>query len=106
MTVPLAKVLRVLLDEPRQQHYGLEIMHKTGLPSGSCYPIFRRLEGAAWVESSWEQLDGREPGRPRRRYYTLTGEGVSLARHALAEMHSLSAEGPRLGTLRPLRGGT
>jgi PadR family transcriptional regulator, regulatory protein PadR len=83
ITIPVARVLRELLDDPSQPMYGLDLMRATGLKSGSMYPLLRRLQVAEWVTDSWEQLQGNE-ARPRRRYYQLTTEGVELARLALA----------------------
>lgn len=77
-------VLRVLLDHPLQQHYGLELSKAAGLPSGSLYPILARLEQNGWLASDWEQVDLHEAGRPRRRYYELTREGAVGAEEALA----------------------
>jgi DNA-binding PadR family transcriptional regulator len=39
------------------------------------------------LDSSWEQVDPREQGRPRRRYYRLNANGTSLARDALAKAY-------------------
>lgn len=101
ITVPTARVLRALLEEPAEAHYGLDVMHRAGLASGSLYPILRRLEVAEWVKSTWEQVDAAEAGRPRRRYYTLTGEGVERARQALAELSQLTSPSSLVGRLRP-----
>jgi DNA-binding PadR family transcriptional regulator len=62
--------------------YGLDIVATTGLPSGTVYPTLARLKKSGLVKASWEdqRLAERE-GRPRRRYYRLTGEGA----RALAE---------------------
>jgi PadR family transcriptional regulator, regulatory protein PadR len=84
MTLQTQAVLRVMLDHPLQEHYGLEISKAAGLPSGSLYPILARLERAGWISSDWEQVDAHEAGRPRRRYYTLTPDGAEMAEQALA----------------------
>lgn len=64
------------------QGYGFEIMRATDLPSGTVYPILRRLEDGGLVESRWEDPGAaHEKGRPPRRYYRPTGPG----REALAE---------------------
>jgi PadR family transcriptional regulator PadR len=76
------RVLRALLDSPTTDHYGLEIMKATGLKSGSLYPILRRLEEAGWIEGRWEEIDPKSEGRPRRRLYRLTPEGLTNARAA------------------------
>ncbi|MGW2219806.1 PadR family transcriptional regulator [Nonomuraea sp. NPDC001684] len=83
MTMPTMLVLRALLEDPTRAMYGLEICAAAGLPSGTIHPILARLEGFDWLESSWEELDPREEGRPRRRYYRFTPDGAQLARQAL-----------------------
>ena len=84
MTLPTQLVLRTLLAEPTQEMYGLEICTEAGLPSGTIHPILARLEGLGWIESRWEDIDSREEGRPRRRYYKMTEDGIEYARIALA----------------------
>jgi PadR family transcriptional regulator, regulatory protein PadR len=62
--------------------YGFDLMRVTELPSGTIYPILRRLEASGLVRSRWEEDDtAQSEGRPRRRYYAPTAEG----RAALAE---------------------
>ncbi|MEU1725110.1 helix-turn-helix transcriptional regulator [Nonomuraea sp. NPDC005692] len=83
MTMPTMLVLHALLEDPARAMYGLEIRSAAELPSGTIHPILARLEGFGWLESSWEELDPREEGRPRRRYYRFTSDGAQLARQAL-----------------------
>ena len=85
MTVQTQAVLRVLLDDPLGEHYGLEIAQAAGLRSGSLYPILARLEREGWATSDWEQVNQRQVGRPRRRYYTLTPDGAVWAEQALVD---------------------
>jgi PadR family transcriptional regulator, regulatory protein PadR len=85
MTVQTQAVLRVLLDDPQGEHYGLEVAKAAGLASGSLYPILARLEQAGWVNSAWEEIDERAAGRRRRRYYSLTPDGTVWAQQALAD---------------------
>ena len=58
-----------------------------------------RLERLGWVESRWEDVDPSEAGRPVRRYYRLTTDGVELARDGLARAYR-----PRTGSVSPLPG--
>jgi PadR family transcriptional regulator, regulatory protein PadR len=88
MTIPTQLVLRVLLEEPTKERYGLEVCELAGLPSGTIHPILARLENAGWLTSRWEDVDPREQGRPRRRYYQLTPDGTALARNALARSYT------------------
>ena len=85
MTIPTLRVLAALIADPVTEHYGLELCHAAGLPSGSVYPILARLETAGWVVGSWEDIDEAAEGRRRRRYYRLNGKGLERARAALAE---------------------
>jgi PadR family transcriptional regulator, regulatory protein PadR len=84
MTLTVQLVLRALLNDPSREMYGLQICTAAGLPSGTIHPILARLEGVGWLESRWEQADPHAQGRPRRRYYRLTGAGAEQARGALA----------------------
>ena len=87
---PLARLTPATVDvldalvRDRGGIWGLQIVSSTGRPSGSVYPILERLERAGWVESEWEDNPAR-PG-PRRRVYTLTGEGRVAAAEAVARM--------------------
>jgi PadR family transcriptional regulator PadR len=87
MTASVLKVAAALLADPAAERYGLQLIHDTGLPSGTLYPILVRLERAGWVESRWEELDPVAEGRPARRYYRLTPDGTAHARREIALMH-------------------
>ena len=87
MTLPTQLVLRALLSEPGVERYGLEIGDEAGLPSGTIHPILARLERLGGVESRWEDVDPREAGRPARRYYRLTTDGIEGARDGLARAY-------------------
>ena len=88
MTQTTQAVLRVLLADPHADVYGLEIGTSTGLPSGTIHPILARLENLGWVRSDWEDIDPKAEGRPRRRSYRISDEGLAAARQALAEAHA------------------
>jgi DNA-binding PadR family transcriptional regulator len=83
-TYPTALVLQALLDG---RHYGFDIMEATGLPSGTVYPILRRLNAEGAARSRWER-DGvaRQEQRPPRRYYELTAGGSALARESIERL--------------------
>jgi PadR family transcriptional regulator PadR len=65
-------------------------MHATALPSGTVYPILRRLEAQGCVRSQWEP-DGaaRHEHRPPRRYYELTSQGRDVADEAASKYRAL-----------------
>src|SRR5690348_16610770 len=87
MTIPTQLVLEVLLADPARELYGVEIGEQAGLRSGTVHPILARLEGVGWLQSRWEDIDPRTEGRPPRRYYGLTADGVPAAQSALARAH-------------------
>ncbi|MCW2902225.1 MAG: PadR family transcriptional regulator [Streptosporangiaceae bacterium] len=63
----MQQVLDLLADG--QERHGYEIMTRTGLKSGAVYPILTRLMERGALVARWEEVDPRELGRPRRRYY-------------------------------------
>jgi DNA-binding PadR family transcriptional regulator len=77
-------VLALLLESPRSWHYGYALSQRTGLKSGTLYPILVRLADQGWLETQWTQHD--QPGRPPRHTYRLTGVGARSARAKLAEL--------------------
>ena len=85
LTLQVLKVLSVMLDHPSGVHYGLELSRRAKLKTGTIYPILTRLEQAKWVESSWEDVEPAEAGRPRRRHYRLTDDGAEKASAALEQ---------------------
>ncbi len=87
MTIPTQRVLETLLADPQRELYGLEIGEAAGLRSGTVHPILARLEGYGWLASRWEDVDPSAEGRPPRRYYRLTADGVPAARSALARSY-------------------
>jgi PadR family transcriptional regulator PadR len=56
-------------------NYGFDIMERTGLQSGTVYPILRRLEDSGLILARWEPQAAQQLQRPQRRYYKLTRSG-------------------------------
>jgi PadR family transcriptional regulator PadR len=87
VTVPVLQVIDLLLTDPqRDDWFALEICRQTRLGSGTVAQILFRLYDWGWVTSRWEetsQAHGR--GRPRRRFYQLTGQGVTEAREVIRQ---------------------
>jgi PadR family transcriptional regulator PadR len=98
MTLPTQLVLRAMIADPTKEMYGLEIGQAAELASGTIHPILARLERCGWLESRWEDLDPHQVGRPRRRYYRLTPDGVAYAARALDRVRTPA---PLLARLRP-----
>jgi DNA-binding PadR family transcriptional regulator len=79
MSLQTLRVLEAFLESPAEQLAGADIQKRTGLASGTLYPILLRLEGAGWFVSRWETIDPAAAGRPRRRLYRLTPNGLARA---------------------------
>lgn len=97
---PLSYNGALVLQAIAQGHrYGFEIMRAAHLPSGTVYPLLRRLEASRMVASRWEGAAGaHERGRPPRRYYTVTPEGS----RALADARErLRAQQALFGAVSP-----
>jgi len=84
LTSAVERVLAAFLADPAEPRYGYDLMRTAKLPSGTLYPMLARLEDEGLVESRWEQAGQGGGGRPPRRYYQLTGDGVRVARLELA----------------------
>ena len=101
LTYPTALVLQALLDG---HHHGFDIMDATGLPSGTVYPILRRLDAEGCVRSRWEKEGvARKEQRPPRRYYELTAAGKTVLASAVARYPVPREVTGRLRRLRPAR---
>ena len=91
---PLSYSATLVLQALSQgNRYGFEVMRVTGLPSGTVYPLFRRLDRAGLVRSDWEdEAEAHADRRPARRYYELTAEGadaLATARERVREQGRL-----------------
>lgn len=82
----LSSATALVLDAlDRGSRHGFDILDATGLPSGTVYPILRRLEQDGLATSRWEAArTAQQEQRPPRRYYTLTRAGDELLQEARA----------------------
>ncbi len=106
LTHATALVLQALATNRR---HGFQIMDVTGLPSGTVYPVLRRLERENAVESRWEDDEiASAAGRRPRRVYRLTESGqlvADRARQRLADTARLLSGG-QLGQAPSRAGGS
>lgn len=102
MTLPTQLVLRVLMEDPTREWYGLELSGEAGLATGTIHPILARLQKVGWLTSRWEQVDTHREGRPRRRYYRLDPNSLATVQAAL---HRAEAATQALTRLRPQAAG-
>ena len=87
LTLPTAMVLMAVF---RSYRYGFDISDATGLPSGTVYPVLRRLEEAGLLRSRWEAAQtALAEQRPPRRYYTITSSGSQAVRDAMERYPTL-----------------
>ena len=98
----LSAATALVLDAlDRGARHGFDILDATGLPSGTVYPILRRLEQDGLARSRWESAKiAQQEQRPPRRYYVLTTAGDALVHEARERFPILSAAGAR-GRTRP-----
>ena len=105
VTLAVATLLSAFLEDPAEPRYGYELMCQTGFPSGKLYPILARLEAAGWLVKQLEHIDPAAAGRPARRHYRLSGDGVAAARRELELVNVRLQPGPRMGLApRPVAG--
>ena len=92
LTYPTSLVLQALLQG---HHHGFDIMDAVGLPSGTVYPILRRLDAEGLVKSRWEKEGvARREQRPPRRYYELTSGGAIVAQEAASRYRAIQDVSP------------
>jgi PadR family transcriptional regulator PadR len=82
-------ILSYFLASEGTESTGADLIKETGLPSGTVYPILLRYERLKILESQWEDGNPKDLGRPRRRFYRLTGSGMALATSTLSKLTGL-----------------
>jgi PadR family transcriptional regulator PadR len=101
LTYPTALVLQALANG---FHYGFDIMDATGLPSGTVYPILRRLDREGMLQSTWEkQATAQREQRPPRRYYDITPPGAEMLALSVDRFRALDHAVARPRRLKPSR---
>ena len=94
MPRPLGNTSLQILGAIRHpQAYGLELVTRTGLPSGTIYPTLGRLKKRGLIRARWEdQRVAEREGRPRRRYYALTEDGALALATGASRVADLAAD--------------
>ena len=102
LTYPTAMVLQSLANG---YHYGFDILDVTDLPSGTVYPILRRLDDEGLVKSKWEKAEiAHRENRPPRRYYEITKWGEKILTEALKRFRAVEDAVPKATKkLKPAR---
>jgi PadR family transcriptional regulator PadR len=99
LTYPTTLVLTALANGIR---HGFDVLDATELPSGTVYPILRRLEREGLVSAAWEDAAiAHAEQRPPRRYYELTAEGAAVLDVARARYRVPRSVAARARRFRP-----
>ena len=61
LSLQTLRVLEAFLDSPTEQLSGADVQKRSGIASGTLYPILLRLESAGWFVSRWKALIHRAP---------------------------------------------
>jgi PadR family transcriptional regulator PadR len=101
MTKQTARLLEALLSDLGRDWYGLELMDRAELQSGTAYPLLHRLQADGWLTSAPEEIDPRLEGRPRRRLYRLTALGQREAVKVLEARRGRNRAGAPGPILKP-----
>jgi PadR family transcriptional regulator, regulatory protein PadR len=77
------KLFALMLEDPAKQWAGADLTRATGIPPGNIYVILSNGQEQGIFESEWEAIDPKVAGRPRRRFFKLTTDGIGVAQRAL-----------------------
>jgi PadR family transcriptional regulator, regulatory protein PadR len=99
LSLQTLRVLQIFMEDPSEPRYGLELMDRTALKSGTIYPALHRLESEGWLRSWSEPVDSADVGRPARRLYALTPTGLASAENAVEPFRTAPRADP--GRLHP-----
>jgi PadR family transcriptional regulator, regulatory protein PadR len=81
VTGPFLDVIELLLlmfEADVGELHGWAIMKATKRSGPTVYGVLDRLEDMGWITGSWES-EHPEPGKPRRRFYSITPTGLAGA---------------------------
>ncbi len=90
-----ALVFAALAEDAAGWHHGYDLSRRTGLASGTLYPLLMRLHEAGYLDARWEEAAA--PSRPPRHAYRLTAAGAAFGRDLLAERAAVAATGTAEG---------
>jgi len=76
MTPLRLRLLVALAVAPGAELCGADIARDADLTNGGVYMALHDLDKAGWLQSRWEEGDPKHLGRPRRRFYRITSEGL------------------------------
>lgn len=71
------QILALMAEAGNAWQHGYELCRRTGIKSGTLYPLLVRLAAQGHLEAEWQAP--KEPGRPARHAYRLAASGRQLA---------------------------
>lgn len=77
------RVLNAFAEAGHIELSGADISQRTGMLSGTLYPILTRYRSAGWLTDRWEDDEPVELGRPKKRFYRMTPTGQLAYRRGL-----------------------
>lgn len=80
------ELLMLMAVRPQQEVSGYEISKSLGISSGTLYPLLLKAENAGLLQARWEGGDPSELGRPRRRYYQISGQGIDAVESRMRQL--------------------
>lgn len=80
------ELLMLMAVRPQQEYSGYEISKSLGISSGTLYPLLLKAENAGLLNAHWEEGDPVELGRPRRRYYRISGNGIKAVEGRMRQL--------------------
>jgi PadR family transcriptional regulator, regulatory protein PadR len=79
------RFLSVFLNNDSLALYGYALAERLGVSYGSVLPLLKRFEKLEVLTCTWEAIDPKTEGRPRRKFYTLTAAGKVQAQKLIEE---------------------
>jgi len=74
-THALVQLAAALMKHPNDRHWGYRLSRESGVRSGAMYPRLSTMLNEGWLTDGWETTE-EAGGRPPRRYYRLTEDGL------------------------------
>ena len=89
LTLTALKIVKTLFE--KRELYQGELVDLTDVNQGTVSKNLAKLTAEGWVQSRDEDVDASRVGRPARRYYRLTDQGMAGTRELL---HEFEVKGP------------
>lgn len=77
--------LDLLIDNPDDKYCGADIMRILSLPSGTVYPLLKRMVELGLLERTVEKITSYEVGRPAKYFYQITTFGLDEGKKICAK---------------------